>query len=150
MPASSTFRRSALRRSDWQRLTAWASVSGSAMSRFAAVDGVSLSVDRGQTVAVVGESGSGKSVTSLAIMRLLRSPPTMMDAHAIKFRRRDGNFADLSRLAERRRCATTFVATKIAMIFQEPMTSSQSRVFRLDAKSPKPSPRTKARTARMP
>ena len=85
-----------------------------------AVDGVSLSVDRGQTVAVVGESGSGKSVTSLAIMRLLRLPPTMMDARAIKFRRRDGNFADLSRLPERE--MRDIRGNEIAMIFQEPMT----------------------------
>ena len=85
-----------------------------------AVDGVSLTVDRGQTVAVVGESGSGKSVTSLAIMRLLRSPPTMIDAGAIKFRRRDGNFADLSRLAERE--MRDIRGNEIAMIFQEPMT----------------------------
>jgi len=85
-----------------------------------AVDGVSLSVDRGQTVAVVGESGSGKSVTSLAIMRLLRSPPTMMDADAIRFRRRDGNLADLSRLPERE--MREIRGNEIAMIFQEPMT----------------------------
>ena len=36
-----------------------------------AVDGISLSVERGQTLGIVGESGSGKSVTSLAIMRLI-------------------------------------------------------------------------------
>lgn len=36
-----------------------------------ATDGISLTVDKGQTVCIVGESGSGKSVTSLAIMRLI-------------------------------------------------------------------------------
>jgi oligopeptide/dipeptide ABC transporter ATP-binding protein len=85
-----------------------------------AVDGVSLSVDRGQTVVVVGESGSGKSVTSLAIMRLLRSPPSMMDAAAINFRRRDGHIVDLSGLSEPE--MRDIRGNEIAMIFQEPMT----------------------------
>src|SRR5438034_11844096 len=40
-----------------------------------AVDGVSFSVGRGETLAVVGESGCGKSVTSLSILRLIASPP---------------------------------------------------------------------------
>jgi len=86
----------------------------------AAVSGVSLSVDRGQTVVVVGESGSGKSVTSLAIMRLLGSPATIMDAAAISFRCRDGHIADLSRLSEPE--MRDIRGNEIAMIFQEPMT----------------------------
>ena len=85
-----------------------------------ALDGISLSVDRNQTVAVVGESGSGKSVTGLAIMRLLRSPPAMMEAGAINFRRRDGTPADLSRLSEP--AMRDIRGNEIAMIFQEPMT----------------------------
>jgi ABC-type dipeptide/oligopeptide/nickel transport system ATPase component len=40
-----------------------------------AVDGVSFSVGRGETLAIVGESGCGKSVTSLSILRLIASPP---------------------------------------------------------------------------
>lgn len=46
---------------------------GTRRSKIRAVDGVSLTVQRGQTVGVVGESGSGKSMTGLSIMRLL--PP---------------------------------------------------------------------------
>ena len=45
-----------------------------------AVEGVNLSVRPGECIAIVGESGCGKSVTSLAMMKLLSSPPALMQA----------------------------------------------------------------------
>jgi dipeptide transport system ATP-binding protein len=82
---------------------------------FRAVDGVSLSVDAGEILAVVGESGSGKSVAMLAVMGLL--PWTArVTAERVTF---DGrSILGLSR-RERRR----IVGKDMAMIFQEPMSS---------------------------
>ena len=54
-----------------------------------AVDGVSYSVDRGETVAVVGESGSGKSVTALSILRLIPDPPGRITGGEVWFDGRD-------------------------------------------------------------
>ncbi|HLI11173.1 MAG TPA: ABC transporter ATP-binding protein [Alphaproteobacteria bacterium] len=86
-----------------------------------AVDGVSFDIDRGETLVIVGESGSGKSVTSLAVMRLIASPPGRIAAGEINFRGRNGRPRDLTRLsdAEMRRIR----GNEIAMVFQEPMTS---------------------------
>src|SRR5438046_6742444 len=50
-----------------------------------AVDGVSFSVARGETLAIVGESGCGKSVTSLSILRLIASPPGRTVAGRVLF-----------------------------------------------------------------
>jgi len=81
-----------------------------------AVDGVSFSIDRGETLGLVGESGCGKSVTSLSIMRLIPDPPGKIVGGSIKFRGR--NLIDLpdDEMREVR-------GNDIAMIFQEPMTS---------------------------
>ncbi len=81
-----------------------------------AVDGVSFSVDQGETVAVVGESGSGKSVTALSILHLIPDPPGRITAGEVLF---DGR--DLRRLspAEMREVR----GRDIGMVFQEPMTS---------------------------
>ncbi|CUA88923.1 oligopeptide/dipeptide ABC transporter, ATP-binding protein, C-terminal domain [Chelatococcus sambhunathii] len=84
------------------------------------VDGVTLTVRRGETLAVVGESGSGKSVTSLSIMRLLAHPGRIV-AGKILYRMRDGTVVDLATLPEKRMRAIR--GKEIAMIFQEPMTS---------------------------
>ncbi len=81
-----------------------------------AVDGISLSVERGQTLGIVGESGSGKSVTSLAIMRLIASPPGRITGGSVRFE--DRELLDLP-LDEMRRIR----GREIAMIFQDPMTS---------------------------
>jgi len=81
----------------------------------AAVDGVSVSVDRGRTLGIVGESGCGKSILSLSVMRLV-PPPGRVDSGRVLF---DGQ--DLLRLSPAGIRAVR--GRRIAMIFQEPMTS---------------------------
>ena len=71
----------------------------------------------GQTLAIVGESGSGKSVTALSLMRLIPDPPGRIAAAQIVFEGRD-----LLEARRRRRCAP-IRGDRIAMIFQEPMSS---------------------------
>jgi peptide/nickel transport system ATP-binding protein len=80
-----------------------------------AVDGVSLGVARGRTLGVVGESGSGKSVTFLAVMGLLPKRTADVTGH-IRF---DGR--DLLTLPDR--ALRDLRGDRLAMIFQEPMTS---------------------------
>jgi peptide/nickel transport system ATP-binding protein len=81
-----------------------------------AVDGVSLHVDEGETLAVVGESGCGKSVTSLSILRLIATPPGRIVSGSIRFQGVD--LLGLDEAAMRR-----IRGNDISMIFQEPMTS---------------------------
>ena len=81
-----------------------------------AVDGVSFTVDRGKTLCVVGESGCGKSVTSLAIMGLLPTPPGIISGNGIRLG--DTELLELGPKAMRK-----VRGNRIAMIFQEPMTS---------------------------
>jgi len=81
-----------------------------------AVDGVSFSIDPGETLALVGESGCGKSVTSLSIMRLIASPPGRVVGGSIRFEGRD-----LLGLTEPEMRKVR--GNEISMIFQEPMTS---------------------------
>ena len=81
----------------------------------AAVRGASLTVNRGETHCLVGESGCGKSVTALAVMNLLaRSAERRADV--LRF-----HDTDLLRLSERGMARLR--GDKMAMIFQEPMTS---------------------------
>jgi len=80
-----------------------------------AVDGLSLKVEAGQTLAIVGESGCGKSVTAMSILRLIPEPPGRI-AGRIRFQGRD--LIKLSR-AEMR----DIRGNEISMIFQEPMTA---------------------------
>ena len=86
-----------------------------------AVDGVSFHIERGETLVVVGESGSGKSVTSLALMRLVESPPGRIASGEILLHGRDGAVRDLARLDNHE--MRQLRGNDIAMIFQEPMTS---------------------------
>jgi peptide/nickel transport system ATP-binding protein/oligopeptide transport system ATP-binding protein len=81
----------------------------------AAVDGVTLSVSRGRTLAIVGESGCGKSMLSLSIMRLVPRPGRIA-AGQILFDGRDLLTLPAADMRQIR-------GNRIAMIFQEPMTS---------------------------
>jgi peptide/nickel transport system ATP-binding protein len=81
-----------------------------------AVDGVSFSVERGETLAIVGESGCGKSVTSLSILRLIACPPGRTVEGQVLFEGRD--LLELSEPEMRK-----IRGDAISMIFQEPMTS---------------------------
>jgi peptide/nickel transport system ATP-binding protein len=81
-----------------------------------AVDGVDITVDRGETVSVVGESGCGKSVTAMSVLKLLPMPPGRIVAGQILWQGRD--IVPLA--ADEMRAIR---AREIAIIFQEPMTS---------------------------
>ncbi len=81
-----------------------------------AVDGVSFSIAKGETLALVGESGSGKSVSALSILKLLPYPQASHPGGAIHFAGRD-------LLAEDNKQLRTVRGNKISMIFQEPMSS---------------------------
>jgi oligopeptide/dipeptide ABC transporter ATP-binding protein len=81
-----------------------------------AVDGVSFSLGKGQTLGIVGESGSGKSVTALTIMRLLDIPPAEIVEGEVWF---DGREILRMPIDEMRKIR----GNDIAMIFQEPLTS---------------------------
>lgn len=88
-----------------------------------AVDGVSFSIGRNKTLGLVGESGCGKSVTALSIMRLIKSPPGRIVEGEILFHNDDGETIDLAQLNARGPEIRHIRGDKIAMIFQEPMTS---------------------------
>lgn len=81
-----------------------------------AVDGVSFSLDRGETVGIVGESGSGKSVTCYSMMGLIPMPPGRIESGTAIFDR-----IDLLSCGERQ--LRKIRGSRIAMIFQDPMTS---------------------------
>jgi peptide/nickel transport system ATP-binding protein len=87
-----------------------------------AVDGVSFQLQRGQTLGIVGESGSGKSVTSLAVMGLIPSPPGRVLGGEIWFRPGpDSDAVNLLALTEEQK--QQFRGGRVSMIFQEPMSS---------------------------
>jgi oligopeptide transport system ATP-binding protein len=81
-----------------------------------AVNGISYTLDEGESIGIVGESGCGKSVSVLSIMGLIPSPPGRVDAGEVIF-----NGRDLLKLspAQMRRVR----GREMAMVFQDPMTS---------------------------
>jgi oligopeptide transport system ATP-binding protein len=81
-----------------------------------AVNGVSYSLNAGETLAVLGESGSGKSVTAQAIMGILESPPARIPKGEIRF-----HGTDLLKLSEEAR--TQVRGQRIAMIFQDALSA---------------------------
>jgi len=86
-----------------------------------AVNDISFTLYRGETVGIVGESGSGKSVTSLSIMRLIPNPPGRIESGEILYYAADGEVIDITKLADKD--LMSIRGNEISMIFQEPMTS---------------------------
>ncbi len=80
-----------------------------------AVDGVSFTVGRGETLGIVGESGSGKSMTALSVMRLLERPGRVVGG-SVRFQGRDVLQMRPSEMRALR-------GNQVAMVFQDPMTS---------------------------
>ena len=81
-----------------------------------AVDGVDLSVDRGETLGVVGESGCGKTVTALTVLKLIPMPPGRIVAGKVLWQGRDLVSLDREQMRAIR-------SKEIGIVFQEPMTS---------------------------
>ena len=85
-----------------------------------AVDGVSYTLDRGETLGVVGESGSGKSVTAMTIMGLISMPPGKIEGGDVRYRGRS-----ILEMTEEE--MQHIRGNDIAMIFQDPMASLNER-----------------------
>jgi oligopeptide/dipeptide ABC transporter ATP-binding protein len=84
--------------------------------RVCPVDGVSFTLERGRTLALVGESGCGKSLTSLALLRLVPPPGRIDPGSAVRF-------GETDLLALEGEALRRVRGRRIAMIFQDPMTS---------------------------
>lgn len=81
-----------------------------------AVDGISYSLEEGETLAIVGESGCGKSVSALSVMGLIASPPGRIVNGSVTFE--GDNLLEMSATQMRH-----IRGNRMAMVFQEPMTS---------------------------
>jgi oligopeptide transport system ATP-binding protein len=81
-----------------------------------AVNGISYTLDEGETLGIVGESACGKSVSVLSVMRLIPEPPGEIAAGQVRYRDQD-----LLKLDERK--MERIRGREIAMVFQDPMTS---------------------------
>jgi peptide/nickel transport system ATP-binding protein len=81
-----------------------------------AADGVSFTLNQGETLGLVGESGCGKSVTALSILKLIPTPPGRINVDQIRWKERDLTKIPLADLIKLR-------GQEIGIIFQEPLTS---------------------------
>ncbi|MCL6512566.1 MAG: ABC transporter ATP-binding protein [Anaerolineae bacterium] len=89
-----------------------------------AVDGVTFSLARRQTLGIVGESGCGKSITSMSIMRLIQSPPgRIVGGQILLHLKETDEVVDIVQLDPKGARMREIRGAEIAMIFQEPMTS---------------------------
>jgi peptide/nickel transport system ATP-binding protein len=86
-----------------------------------AVNDISFTLHKGETIGIVGESGSGKSVTSLSIMQLIPNPPGKITHGEIIYHTKEGKTVDLVKTKKDE--MRHYRGNEIAMIFQEPMTS---------------------------
>jgi len=87
-----------------------------------AVDGVTLAVKRGTTLALVGESGCGKSVASYSVLRLIQDPGRIVDGRII-LRTREGERIDVTSLDGKSEVLYRLRGGLVSIIFQEPMTA---------------------------
>ena len=86
-----------------------------------AVNDISFTLHKGETIGIVGESGSGKSVTSLSIMQLIPNPPGKITHGEIIYHTKDNKVVDLVKTKNDE--MRHYRGNEIAMIFQEPMAS---------------------------
>lgn len=88
---------------------------GTREGRAEVVNGLSYDLEKGETLAIVGESGSGKSVSSMALMQLLPTPPARVEGEAV--------FEGRNLLGLEENEIRKVRGNQVAMIFQDPMTS---------------------------
>ena len=86
-----------------------------------AVNDISFTLNKGETIGIVGESGSGKSVTALSIMQLIPNPPGRISGGQIIYHTKEHRSADLTKVSGKE--MRSLRGNEIGMIFQEPMTS---------------------------
>ena len=88
-----------------------------------AIDGITFSVKRGQTLGIVGESGSGKSVSMKSVMQLLPKTAIIDEDSSIEWYRDNGEITEITQLHKFGREMRQIRGGEIGMIFQEPMSS---------------------------
>ncbi|MCC6371789.1 MAG: ABC transporter ATP-binding protein, partial [Bacteroidia bacterium] len=86
-----------------------------------AVNDISFTLHKGETIGIVGESGSGKSVTSLSVMQLIPNPPGKILSGDIIYHAKNGDVINLAKTDTNQ--MRQYRGSEMAMICQEPMTS---------------------------